>query len=454
MPRLGMAENEDIPALDLRHVWHPFTQAGTAFPPPEVVSGEGAWLHTAEGRDILDLISSWWVTLHGHAHPTIAKAVAEQAQQIEQVMFAGFTHAPAARLASRLAALMPGELRRVFFSDNGSTAVEVALKIAWQYWRNKGETGRKRFFAFSGGYHGDTLGAMSVGASTGFYAPFDEMVLPVTFLPFAATWSGDNEAQENEAEALAKIDAVLDASHAEVAAVIIEPLVQGAGGMRMCRPEFLRALCGRLREAGILIIFDEVMTGFGRTGHMFACDKARVAPDIICLAKGMTGGFLPLAATICDEEIHGAFIGDDFGTAFAHGHSFTANPLGCAAALASLDLFESEATLERVAAMEDLHRRRMRDLARLPNVRRTRVMGSIAAFDLDHGNDGDGCDGKAYGSSWSQRLRGEFLSRGLLVRPLGDVVYLMPPYCIGEADLDRAYDGIIEVVSKLRTDPL
>lgn len=446
MAERPMSEHEDIPALDLRHVWHPFTQAGAGAPPPEIVSGEGAWLRTADGRDILDLISSWWVTLHGHAHPAIAGAVAKQAKRLEQVMFAGFTHAPAVRLAARLAALMPEGLTRVFFSDNGSTAVEAALKIAWQYWRNKGETGRKRFLAFSRGYHGDTLGAMSVGASSGFYAPFEELVLPVTFLPFAATWEGDNRAQEKEEEALAEIDAVLDEAGGEVAAVIIEPLVQGAGGMRMCRPEFLRALCERLREAGILLIFDEVMTGFGRTGSMFACDKADVAPDIICLAKGMTGGFLPLAATLCREEIHDAFVGGDFGNAFAHGHSFTANPLGCAAALASLDLFESDSTLERVAVMEGIHRRRMRDLARLPNVRCARVMGSIAAFDLDCG---DGGDSKGYGSAWSRRLREAFLSRGLLVRPLGNVVYLMPPYCIGEHDLHRAYDGIFEMVSEL-----
>ncbi len=435
-------EREDIPGLDLRHVWHPFTQAGTGAPPPEIVSGEGAWLRTAEGRDILDLISSWWVTLHGHAHPAIAEAVSQQAKQIEQVMFAGFTHAPAARLAARLAALLPQELTRVFYSDNGSTAVEVALKIAWQYWRNKGETGRKRFLAVSGGYHGDTLGAMSVGASTGVYTPFDDLVLPVTFLPFAATWEGDNGAPEKEAEALAQIDAVLDSHGGEVAAVIIEPLVQGAGGMRMCRPEFLRALCERLREAGVLIIFDEVMTGFGRTGHMFACDKAQIAPDIICLAKGLTSGFLPLAATICSDEIHDAFVGDDFESALAHGHSFTANPLGCAAALASLDLFETDSTLGRVAAMEDLHRQRMRDLARLPNVRRTRVMGSIAAFDLES-------DDEDYGSAWSQQRREDFLSRGLLLRPLGNVVYLMPPYCIAEDDLSRAYDGIAEVISEV-----
>ncbi len=442
MAERPLSEGEDISVLDLRHVWHPFTQAGVGAPPLEILSGEGARLRTADGRDILDLISSWWVTLHGHAHPAIAEAVAEQARQIEQVMFAGFTHAPAARLAARLAALTPEELTRVFYSDNGSTAVEVALNIAWQYWRNKGETGRKRFLAFSGGYHGDTLGAMSVGASTGFYAAFDELVLPVTFLPFAATWEGDNGAPEKEAEALAGIDAVLESCGGEVAAVIIEPLVQGAGGMRMCRPEFLNALCERLREAGILIIFDEVMTGFGRTGHMFACDKARTAPDIICLAKGLTSGFLPLAATICSEEIHDAFVGDDFESAFAHGHSFTANPLGCAAALASLDLFESEATLERVAAMEELHRQRMRDLARLPNVLRTRVMGSIAAFDLES-------DNEEYGSAWSQHRREDFLSRGLLLRPLGNVVYLMPPYCIGKDDLHRAYDGIAEVTSEL-----
>ncbi len=436
-----MVDRDDIPGLDLKHVWHPYTQAGMAPAPVEIVSGRGAKLTAADGREFLDLISSWWVNIHGHAHPAIAAAIADQARRLEQVVFAGFTHAPAVRLAERLAGLLPRELNRVFYSDDGSTAVEVALKIAWQYWRNLGEKGRTRFLAFCGGYHGDTLGAMSAGASFGFYAPFSDLLLPMEFLTYPGTWDGDNTVEERERESLAALDALLDSRSGELAAAIIEPLVQGAGGMRMCRPEFLRALAKRLREAGVLLIFDEVMTGFGRTGAMFACGKAGVAPDLICLSKGLTGGFLPLAATVCREEIFEAFLDDGFAKAFAHGHSYSANPLGCAAALASLDLFESEGTLSRVAAVEAVHRERLLDLGELPLALRTRVTGSIAAFDLE-------TDDKGYGSAAGERLKMRLMDRGLLLRPLGDVVYLMPPYCIGLDELERAYDVIRQVLEE------
>jgi adenosylmethionine-8-amino-7-oxononanoate aminotransferase len=432
----------DPVALDRDHVWHPYTQVQGAPAPVEIVSARGATLTAGDGTEYLDLISSWWVTTHGHAHPAIAAAVAEQAARLEQVIFAGFTHAPAARLAGRLSALLPEGLGRVFFSDNGSTAVEVALKMAIQYWRNRGEGSRRRLAAFSGGYHGDTLGAMSVGAGSGFFTAFEDLLFEADLLPFPATWHGDNEAEETEAAAVEAVRRYLDAQGEQVAAVIIEPLVQGAGGMRMCRPEFLRALEAAVREAGALLILDEVMTGFGRTGAMFACEKAGVRPDLICLSKGLTGGFLPLAATACREEIYEAFMGEGFERAFAHGHSFTANPLGCAAALASLDLFGQEDSLARVAAMEEFHRARLAELMRHPQVRRPRVMGSIAAFDVEAQDAG-------YTAAVGGELKRFFMERGLLIRPLGNVVYLMPPYCIGDDELSRAYDVIAEALRSI-----
>jgi adenosylmethionine-8-amino-7-oxononanoate aminotransferase len=434
-----------LTALDRAHVWHPFTQEATAPEPIEIVSAQGATLTAADGREFLDLIASWWVNVHGHAHPAIAAAISAQAAQLEQVIFAGFTHRPAVELASRLSALLPEDLNRVFYSDDGSTAVEVALKLAVQYWRNRGES-RPRILAFQGGYHGDTVGAMSAGRASGFFDAFDSMLFRVEHLPFPQTWLGATEAEtETEAReraALAALEGELERHPGEIAALIIEPLVQGAGGMRMCRPQFLQALGARCAEAGVLVIFDEVMTGFGRTGALFACHRAQVTPDLICLSKGLTGGFLPLAATVCRDRIYETFLGDGFARAFAHGHSFTANPLGCAAALASLALFEEGRSLERIARIEAFHRQAMTELSRHPAVTRPRVTGTIAAFDLAGADQG-------YAAAIGPWLKAAFLERGLLIRPLGNVVYLLPPYCITQAELGRAYAGIEGVLQAL-----
>lgn len=428
---------EQLTALDHRHVWHPFTQAATEPAPIVIRSATGARLLAENGREFLDLISSWWVTLHGHAHPAIVEAIARQAEQLEQVIFAGFTHEPAVRLASRLAALLPSPLERVFFSDDGSTSVEVALKLAWQYWRNKGEDRCCHFLAFEGGYHGDTFGAMAAGYGSGFYEPFRDLLFDVKLLPFPATWEGDPDVSEKEASALAALESWLDRHVKTTAALIVEPLVQGASGMRMCRPRFLQALAQRLKAEGILLIFDEVMTGFGRTGAIFASLKAAVVPDITCLAKGLTGGFLPLAATVCGQEIYEAFLDGGFDKAFAHGHSYTANPLGCAAALASLDLLEAEETRARIAAIESVHHRRLARLFERSGLIRPRVTGTISAVTFEGHN-------QAYDVAIGPRLKAFFLERGLLLRPLGPTVYLLPPYCITESELERGYDAIEE----------
>lgn len=421
----------DTVELAARHVWRPFTQAQTAAPPIPVARAYGCTLEAEDGRKFIDLMSSWWVNLHGHAHPAIAEAVAAQARTLEQVIFADFTHAPAARLAARLAAVLPGGLTRSFFSDDGSTAVEVALKMCRQYWRNKGEERRVRILAFDGGYHGDTVGAMSAGVGSGFYEPFQSWLFPVDRLAFPATWDGDADADAKEAAALAQLDDWIERFGDEAAAFIAEPLAQGASGMRFCRPEFLRAVVEKLRAAGALIIFDEVMTGFGRLGTLFAAEQVGAAPDIVCLSKGLTGGFLPLSITATTEEIYAAFLDGSFDRAFAHGHSFTANPLGCAAALASFDLTVSADCAARRAAIEARHRRGIAELSQHPKLARGRVRGTIAAIEAK--------DAGAYGGDLSRRLKAYFLERGLLIRPLGTVLYLLPPYCVAEEELDRAY---------------
>ncbi len=432
---------DQIQALDTRHVWHPFTQAGTAAPAIMAVAAEGATIHAADGRDYLDLVSSWWVNLHGHGHPAIARAIAEQAGRLEQVIFADFTHEPAARLAAAVCGLLPGDLNRAFYSDDGSTAVEVALKLAHQYWRNLGET-RGTYIAFEGGYHGDTAGAMSAGHSSGYFSAWKEMLFPVETVPFPATWDGDDEVEAREKASLDALAQAFKRHGGDVAAVIIEPLIQGAAGMRMCRPDFLRALSALVRESGSLLILDEVMTGFGRTGDLFACVKAAITPDLICLSKGLTGGFVPLSMTVARDRIFDAFLGQDLSRAFLHGHSYTANPLGCAAGLASLDLLLADDCRSRRGAIETIHRRRLDRLAGRGKVGRTRLTGTVAALDV-------GGSGEGYGAEVAPRLKSAFLKRGLLLRPLGNVLYLLPPYCITEAELDRAWDAVEEVLEDL-----
>ena len=435
--------SDEVRALDARHVWHPFTQAGTAPPPLVAVRGAGARVWDADGREYLDLVSSWWVNLHGHGHPAIAAAVARQAARLEQVIFADFTHEPAIRLAARVAALLPGDLDRVFYSDDGSTAVEVALKMAHQFWRNRGEN-RGRYVAFAGGYHGDTVGAMSAGRSSGYFTAWHDLLFPVTAVPFPATWEGDDTVEAKEAAALAALDAALE--DGDVAAVLMEPLIQGAGGMRMCRPDFLRAVAARVEAAGSLLILDEVMTGFGRTGADFACGKAGIRPDLVCLSKGLTGGFLPLAMTVARETIWEAFLGRDLERAFLHGHSYTANPVGCAAGLASLDLLLAPECRARIAAIEAIHRDRLAALAGHGGIARPRHCGTVAAFDIVAGG---GAEGGGYGAAVGARIKQACLDRGILLRPLGNVLYLLPPYCVEDAELHLAWDVVGDVLAGL-----
>jgi adenosylmethionine-8-amino-7-oxononanoate aminotransferase len=417
----------DWAELDRAHVWHPYTQMLTAPTPTPIVRAEGAYLYTADGRRIIDAVSSWWVTLHGHAEPRIVAAIAAQASVLEQVIFAGFSHEPAARLAARLAERLPGDLNRVFYSDDGSTAVEVALKICVQFWSNRGER-RRRFLALEDAYHGDTFGAMSVSERSVFTAHFTPMLFDVTRLPFPGTPESEAAMLERASEELRRGD---------VAGVIVEPLLLGAGGMKMWRAEILAELAGLCRANDVPLIADEVLTGFGRTGRMFAVEHAGIVPDIVCLSKGLSGGFLPFSATVCRDYLYEAFLDEDRGKTLFHGHSFTADPLGCAAALASLDIFDHDPVEGRIAAIADVHRERLAAIAGHPRVADTRMLGTVAAFDLK-------TDSGGYLSDASGRLAPRALEAGILLRPLGHVLYLLPPYCISNQDLHDVYDFIAD----------
>lgn len=427
-----------ISQRDQLSIWHPFTQHKISQTSFTITRGEGAYLFDENGKRYLDLISSWWVNLHGHSHPEIARAIYNQSTTLEHVIFSGFTHEPAVTLAEELLKLLPNEFSKVFYSDNGSTAVEVALKMAYQYWRNQGETNRTRFIAFQNGYHGDTFGAMAVGKKSGFFSQFEELLFAVEIFSYPDTWINDENVMQNEQRILSQMTSYLEQHHAETAALIIEPLVQGAGGMRMCRPQFLRELERLVRSYGILIIYDEVMTGFGRTGDFFACNKTNTRPDIICLAKGLTGGFLPLAVTACQEKIYEAFLGENFSHALAHGHSFTANPLGCAAALMSLKILQNPDTISQIKMIEKVHHDSLAHFHVDMPLEKLRCCGTIAAFDLKSVTE--------YGSKASIQLREKFIEQGLLIRPLGNVIYLLPPYCITENELRTAYEIVIEEI--------
>jgi adenosylmethionine-8-amino-7-oxononanoate aminotransferase len=405
-------------------VWHPFTQHALQPDMIEIARSEGAWLETPDGRRILDAISSWWVVTHGHRHPHIVAAIAEQAARLDQVIFAGFTHAPAEKLARGLMAIAPPGLKHVFFSDSGSTSVEVALKMALGYWRNIGET-RHRILALEHAYHGDTIGGMSVGARGVFNAPYEPLLFEVGRIPFPH--SG------HEQDAIDVLEAVC--AEGDVAALILEPLILGAGGMLIYSAETLAQMKRVCERYNVLLIADEVMTGWGRTGTMFACEQAGVAPDIACLAKGLTGGSLPLAVTLCTEPIFEAHLSPDRSRTFFHSSSYTANPIACAAALANLDVWENEPVLARIAALVARQTDCLVPFRADSRFKNVRQIGTITALDLDVPDDG-------YLASVGPKLYARFLEGGVLLRPLGNTIYVMPPFCVTEEELNLVYSAI------------
>jgi adenosylmethionine-8-amino-7-oxononanoate aminotransferase len=409
-------------------IWHPFTQHALQPDMVRIERGEGAYLFADDGRRIIDAISSWWVVTHGHCHPPIVRAIERQAGQLNQIIFAGHTHEPAEQVASAMLKLAPRGLDYVFFSDSGSTSVEVALKMALGYWHNTGRS-RSRIVVMQHSYHGDTIGAMSVGARGVFNAAYGPLLFDVAMVPFPS------EGQEQET-----LDALEAACRGKPAAFIVEPLILGAGGMLMYPAWVLKEMKRICEAAGVWFIADEVMTGWGRTGTLFACEQADVAPDIACYSKGLTGGALPLAVTLCRDEIFEAHFSQDRSRTFFHSSSYTANPIACAAAKANLDLWNDPAVAARVAAVAAMQEKALMTLradARFKNVRRT---GTITALELEVRDGG-------YLAGIGPRLLSFFGDRNLLLRPLGNTIYVMPPYCVTQADLDEIYAAIAEAGS-------
>lgn len=411
---------------DAAHVWHPYTQHGLEPDPLPIASAEGAVLKTADGRELIDAISSWWAILHGHGHPRLRAAIDRQAATLDHVLFAGATHEPAVALAESLVEVTPPGLSRVFYSDNGSTAVEVALKMTYQRWVHEGQPQRSLFIALEGSYHGDTFGAMSVGDPDPFFAPFAPLLFDVRRVP-------------PDAEKLA---AVLEQESARVCAVLIEPLVQGAAGMVMHGEDFVRATRRLCDDHRVPLIADEVMTGFGRTGALFACERAGIAPDVLCLSKGLTGGVLPLAATLTTDLIYRAFVAEDRMRSFFHGHTFTAHPIGCAVSLASLELVRENDVPQRLGSIGARIERGVRHLADHPAVRDVRRTGGVVAVELEPLPR----ERTGYTAEIALRLRAAAIERGVLLRPLGPVIYAMPPACTSEAQSDRIAEVMAELV--------
>lgn len=411
---------------DAQHIWHPYTQMKTAAPPLPVIRGEGARLIAEDGTSYIDAVSSWWVNLHGHAHPYIAQRIAEQAQTLEHVIFAGFTHPPAVELAERLLDILPENQAKIFYSDNGSTAVEIAVKMAIQYFFNQGIE-RKKVIAFANAFHGETFGAMSVSGDLSFNTAFHDYLFQVERIP--------PPLPGREAESLQALRNALTDGNA--CAFIFEPLIMGAGGMLMYTPEALDDLIELCHEHGVLCIADEVMTGFGRTGKTFASDHLQHKPDLLCLSKGLTGGTLPLAVTTCTQAIFDAFLSDDKYKTFFHGHSYTGNPLGCAAALASLDLLLSDSCQSDIQRIINRHQIFKAHIEQHPAVREVRQTGTVMAVEFDS------TEATSYFNNLRDTLYNFFLGEGVLLRPLGNLIYILPPYCISDAELERVY-GVIE----------
>lgn len=417
-------DSSKIIQSDSQYVWHPFTHLKYAEAPVQLVRGEGAYFYDTDGNKLLDAISSWWVNLHGHCHPYISQKVSGQLHTLEHAIFSSFTHETAVHLAERLIGHLPENQSKIFYSDNGSTAVEVGLKMTLQYWHNKG-VHKKKFIAFENAYHGDTFGSMSVGARNVFNNAFENLLFDVIHIPLP-----DEENIEN-------IKLTLQSwftNHHDIAGFIFEPLVQGAAGMLMYGAKHLDELIALCREHNVICIADEVMTGFGRTGKFFASDHLEHRPDIVCLSKGLTGGYMPLGVTSCAPFIYDACVSDDKTKTFFHGHSYTANPTACAAALASLDLMENAETWQQIGMIADAHARFVLQHKNHPKLADIRSLGTILALEIktrEHTH---------YLNNASENIAAYFLRNGVIVRPLGNVLYLIPPYCITKDELLGVYD--------------
>ncbi|HVV67919.1 MAG TPA: adenosylmethionine--8-amino-7-oxononanoate transaminase [Gammaproteobacteria bacterium] len=423
-----MKHPTSLMARDQKSLWHPFTQHGLESEFLPVVSAKGAWLQLADGKKILDAISSWWTNLHGHAQPDIASAIYAQALQLEHTLLAGFTHEPAVRLAEILLTATQASganLTRCFYSDNGATAVEVAMKMAYQYYKNQQVKTRNRFIAITHAYHGDTLGSMALSARDSYHQHFSSLLPEVTFI---------------DPQQLDQLENLLTQQPEQYCALIIEPMIQGAGGMKFHSAEFLAAVAALCHKAGVLLIVDEVFTGFYRTGKCFAFEHADIKPDLLCLAKGLTGGFLPLAATLTTEAIFNAYYSKDINQAFLHGHTFTANPIACAAAIASWQLLQQPATQENILQISKITQRCIQHLSQHENASLARSLGTVGAINKKNL--------PGYMSGSGQAIRAFAMEKNVLLRPLGSALYAVPPYCITADELEQVYQVIELILNK------
>lgn len=411
-------------------IWHPFTQHGLNEPIINIKSAKDEFLYTQDGSAIIDGISSWWVNTHGHSNPHIIKAIQEQSEKLQQVIFAGFTHEPAEQVAAKIREFLPPKLEYAFFSDSGSTAVEVGIKMAVGYFHNKGKDKKTKIVAFEKSYHGDTFGGMSSGARSVFNKPYENMLFDVIHLPCPE--------KGNESYTIENFRSLLQKSANEIAAIVIEPLILGSGGMLIYEPFVIDELYKLAKEYDVIFILDEVMTGWGRTGTMFAFEQTNIVPDIICLSKGLTGGHLPLAITMCSKEIYEAFYSKNKSDMFFHSSSYTANPIACAAAAANLEIWGvngGKNVLDQIESINKFHLNKIKDFEKNEFVKNPRALGSIFALDLKVQKEG-------YLSDIAIRLYDFYIKNGVLLRPLGNTVYIMPPYCISDASLDKIYDTI------------
>lgn len=416
---------------DEKVIWHPYTQMKNALPHIPITRAEGVYLFDESGKRYIDAVSSWWVNIHGHAHPHIAAKVAEQLSSLEHVIFAGFTHEPAVQLAERLLPLLPGLQEKVFYSDNGSTAVEVALKMCLQYWVNTTKQPRTKVIAFKDAYHGDTFGAMSVSGRSIFTDPFNALLFDVEFIDLP------------NAQNIAQLRSKLDQLSSQVACFIFEPMVLGASGMLMYEAQYLDQLIDTCQQHGILTIADEVMTGFGRTGKYFSCEALQNRPDIFCLSKGLTGGTMPLGVTTCNSKIFNAFLSEDKLKTLYHGHSFTANPVACSAALASLDILLKPETLLHIKRISSRHKEFAESIKGHPKLKNIRQNGTILVMEWETGGD------TSYLSGLRDQLYLYFLDRGIVLRPLGNILYILPPYVISDDDLAYIYQNILQALNDI-----
>ena len=416
--------------IDKKNIWHPFTPLVGAEEPLFIESASGIFLNRVDGSKIIDAVSSWWVNLHGHSNPYIAKAIARQAKKLEHVIFAGFTHEPAIRLSENLLSILPENQTKVFYSDNGSTAVEVGLKMAFQYWHNQ-DIQKKKIIALKGAYHGDTFGSMSVGERSIFTNPFSSYLFETLFITFPDI--------ENESRSFDEFKTLID--NDDVAAFIFEPLVQAAAGMRMYSSGVLDRMIQYARKQDVICIADEVFTGFGRTGKLFASDYLTNKPDIIALSKGITGGAMPLGVTTCSANIVAAYQSSDFSKTFFHGHSYTANPLACAAANASYDLLVKDECKNDIERITQQHQAFRNKIAGHEKIQHIRNLGTILAIELKSAETG------GYTNALRKKIYPFFLERNILLRPLGNVLYVLPPYIITNDQLDKIYSCIEEFLS-------